>query len=265
MAVPEKVRHIFAELKGHAPFTLFGAFMGIVFMLVFRNISTENAEKFFGVFHPGHVFLSALVTAAMFNIHKKKRNFLLILIIGFVGSIGVATVSDSVVPFIGEKFLNIEIPTHCELHGHVVEDKAEDPHAGHEHGDSCSGGHEEHSPKLHLGFIEDWYSVVPAAILGVLIAYFIPRTRFPHAAHVLLSTWASSAHLLMNSSGSLSMSDILSFFVILFVAVWLPCCISDIVFPLLFVKGDLQVSGGCSCTHHKLHSHKHIESDPGEE
>jgi hypothetical protein len=30
----------------------------------------------------------------------------------------------------------------------------------------------------------------------------------------------------------------LTVFVFLFLAVWIPCCVSDIVFPLLFVKAQ---------------------------
>jgi hypothetical protein len=30
--------------------------------------------------------------------------------------------------------------------------------------------------------------------------------------------------------------------VVLFIAVWLPCCISDIVFPLLFIGSDKDLS-----------------------
>ena len=33
-------------------------------------------------------------------------------------------------------------------------------------------------------------------------------------------------------------------FLVLFIAVWLPCCVSDIIFPLLFVKN------APLCTHH---------------
>ena len=31
-------------------------------------------------------------------------------------------------------------------------------------------------------------------------------------------------------------------FVFLFIAVWVPCCLSDIVFPLLFVKGRKDIA-----------------------
>ena len=82
---------------------------------------------------------------------------------------------------------------------------------------------------------EQWYIVNPAAILGVIIAYFIPRTKFPHAAHILISTWASSSYLLMGAP-QIDFPRALGLLIVLFVAVWLPCCISDIVFPSLLVK-----------------------------
>ena len=58
----------------------------------------------------------------------------------------------------------------------------------------------------------------------------------PHAGHVLFSTWASLFHILMAMSVGLNWISYLVVFLFLFLAVWLPCCVSDIVFPLLFVK-----------------------------
>ncbi len=78
--------------------------------------------------------------------------------------------------------------------------------------------------------------VNPLALLGVAIAYYNPRTKFPHAGHVLLSTWASLFHILMASSGSVRLTLVLVIFVFLFIAVLIPCCLSDIIFPLLIVK-----------------------------
>jgi len=87
--------------------------------------------------------------------------------------------------------------------------------------------------------------VFPAAIVGALIAYFRPRTKVPHAGHVLLSTWASSFHMLMAFSGNLPPARLAGSFVFLFLAVWLPCCIGDIVIPLLFVHSP----DGLCCRH----------------
>ncbi len=219
----KRLTTIFMELKTHAPFTLFGAFTGIICMLVFKNVSHQLSYSLFYIFHPAHVLLSAMVTASIFELHAKKPNFLVVLLVGFFGSIGIATLSDSLIPYVGELLLGM----HVHLHPH-------------EH-----AGFAEHA---HIGFIEAWYIVIPAAVVGVLIARFRPKTKFPHAGHVLLSTWASSFHMLMAIAGQLSILKIIGSFGFLFLAVWLPCCISDIVFPLLFVKSEINVSNLHCCS-----------------
>ncbi|MBN1353182.1 MAG: hypothetical protein JW994_00735 [Candidatus Omnitrophica bacterium] len=205
-----RFKEITIELKSHAPFTIFGAVSGIIIMLFLKNIPFRASYNIFYVLHPIHVVLSALVTASMYELHKCKRissrclrgecNFWILLIIGYLGSVGIATISDSIIPYLGETMLNM-------------------PNRG-----------------IHLGFIEKWWLVNPLAIIGVAIAYFRPATKFPHAGHVLLSTWASLFHIMMAMSGSLNAISYLVIFIFLFLAVWVPCCISDIVFPLLFVK-----------------------------
>jgi len=238
MSIKERLLHIGAELRGHMPFTAIGAITGIIFMLIFRNLDKAHINVLFAVFHPGHVVLSAMVTASIFSMHRKARNFLLVLVIGYVGSIGIATLSDSIIPYFGESLFGLYIQPHS----------APGVHAGGDIHESAPGtddiGTDEHGHRIHLGFIEDWYIVNPAALLGVLIAYFLPRTKFPHAGHVLISTWASSSHILMSMTGDVTVGVMAGIFATLFVAVWLPCCISDIVFPLLFVKSDLAHSDG---------------------
>ncbi|MCK5287750.1 MAG: hypothetical protein KAJ14_06980 [Candidatus Omnitrophica bacterium] len=194
------------ELKEHAPFTIFGALAGILFIFLFRNLSKEVSHELFFVFHPLHVLLSALVTASIYELHAcpkgsgKKCNLPLLLIIGFIGSIGIATLSDSIMPYIGEVLLDM-------------------PHRHH-----------------HIGFLEKWWLISGVAVVGIIIAYFNPSTKFPHAAHVLISTWASLFHILMAKGQNISVFVYVIIFIFLFFAVWLPCCISDIVFPLLFIK-----------------------------
>ena len=245
MPLKEKLKHIVVELKGHVPFTLLGAALGVLFMLIFKNIDKPHARILFSIFHPSHVVLSAMVTASMFSLHRKAKNFLLILLVGYAGSIGIATLSDSIIPYIGGSLFGLNIPTHAELHSHS------------EHDHESDNINSEHQSELHIGFIEEWYIVNPAAVLGVLIAYFIPRTKFPHTFHVLISTWASSSFLLMNIQNNITPLILATVFGILFVAVWVPCCVSDIVFPLFFVKSDLELAGPCPV--HDRHSHPHID------
>ena len=234
----QRMSAILIELRAHAPFTLFGAVTGVIAMLLFAKASAQVSHRLFQVFHPTHVILSAIVTASLFKLHEKKQSFLMVLIVGYVGAVGVATLSDSVLPFLGESFLGVAVPTHGSLHEHEDAGSAE---AQHDHGQAGEAhDHEAHAhdgrPHMYLGFIEDWYLVNPAAILGILIAWFWPQTKFPHAGHILISTWASSFHVLMNTHRELTPMLFLGIFVVLFIAVWLPCCVSDIIFPMLFVR-----------------------------
>jgi len=200
------IKQISKELKNHAPFTIFGAITGIIIMILFKKIPFEFSYNIFYTLHPIHVILSAFVTASMYALHKSGRisrskcNIWILLFIGYIGSIGIATLSDSLIPYLGEALLQM-------------------PNRG-----------------IHLGFIEKWWLVNPLAILGAIIAYFRPITRFPHAGHVLLSTWASLFHIIMAVNQNLNWYSYIIISLFLFIAVWLPCCLSDIVFPLLFIK-----------------------------
>jgi len=198
-------KQILKELKNHAPFTLLGAITGIIIMLVFQGLSPRISYPVFYILHPIHVVLSAIVTASMYKLHKCGRtkgkcNFLILLAIGYTGSIGIATISDSLIPYLGEILLRMP------------------------------------NRDIHIGFIEKWWLVNPLAILGVAVAHFWPETKFPHAGHVLLSTWASLFHIIMAKGEVLSLISCAVIFLFLFFSVWLPCCLSDIVFPLVFVK-----------------------------
>ncbi len=247
-----KLKNILRELKHHAPFTIFGAVVGLLCVFAARNASHETSERLFSVFHPLHVFLSAMVTAALFKINEQKKHFFTVLLVGFFGSIGIATLSDSIIPFFGEDILGVSIVTHHHHHEHSISES--DTHS-HELVDKQTPISHEHKAcenktimqRLHLGFIVEWYSVLPSALLGVFVAYFMPRTKAPHAAHVLISTWASSAHILMNTHTTLTASMWLGLLIVLFISVWLPCCVSDIIFPMLFVKDSSERDDSHSC------------------
>ena len=189
------------ELKAHAPFTAVGALSGILIMVIIASarVSHSLSAILFWSLHPFHVVLSALVTAGMYRLHSKGALWKTILI-GYFGSIGIASLSDSVIPYLGEWLLDL-------------------PNKG-----------------LNLGFIEKWWLVNPLAIAGIAIACFWPRTKFPHAGHVLLSTWASLFHMTMALGNEYDMFTVVFVAFFLFLAVWIPCCTSDIVFPLVFSK-----------------------------
>lgn len=203
------LKRIAQELRRHAPFTALGALTGIIIMviIVFGNIPTQISQTAFYTLHPIHVVLSALVTTAMYTKYKKAKIWAAVLI-GWTGSIGIATMSDVLVPYLGGTLLHIEMDFHVPF----VE-----------------------TSRIPVIGIEKWIVVNGAALLGIAIGYWKQTTKIPHFGHVLLSTWASLFYF--TSFGTANWLPLLPFvFLFLFLAVWIPCCLSDIVYPLLFIK-----------------------------
>jgi len=200
------IRRIFGELAHHVPFTASGAVSGVIIMLIMvsGDVLPQVASVSYTVFyilHPAHVVLSALVTTAMYKKYGNGKIWAAILI-GYFGSIGIATLSDSVIPYLGEILLGLE------------------------------------NRGAHIGFIEEWQVVNSAALVGIIIGYLRPTTKLPHFGHVLISIWASLFHIIMALGGTVSWIILLTTLLFLFIAVWIPCCLSDIVFPLLFIRKE---------------------------
>ena len=193
------IKRISIELVRHIPFTALGAVSGIIVMviIVLGNVPSQISHTIFFTLHPIHVVLSALATTAMYRKYSHGKLWAAILI-GYIGSIGIATISDAIIPYLGGTLLGIKI-------------------------------------EFHLPFIEKWWLINPMALIGIAIGYWRPTTKFPHFGHVLLSTWASLFYF--TAFGVAHWIPLLPFiFLFLFLAVWAPCCLSDIVFPLLFTK-----------------------------
>jgi len=197
------LRRIVKELKRHAPFTALGAATGIIIMVIitYANIPSQVSYIAFYAMHPIHVLLSALATTAMYARYKRCKLWSAILI-GWTGAIGIATISDAIIPFLGGNLLGVQM-------------------------------------EFHIPFIEKWW-VNLLAVAGVAICYRKPVTKMPHLGHVLLSTWASLSYLI--AFGVANWIPLLPFiFLFLFLAVWIPCCTSDIVYPLLFVGKEQEL------------------------
>jgi hypothetical protein len=202
-------KQIVKELKEHVPFTAMGTLSGILIMLIiiFTNVIPRVSEATFEILHPLHVVLSALVTTAMYRKYGHQKIWAAVLI-GYFGSIGIATLSDAVIPYLGGALLGLKI----EFHIPFME-----------------------TEKIPYIGIEVWKIINSAALIGIIIGYFKPKTKIPHLGHVFLSTWASLFYFTAFSVAHwLPLLPLV--FLFLFLAVWIPCCVSDIVFPLLFTR-----------------------------
>ena len=85
-----------------------------------------------------------------------------------------------------------------------------------------------------IGFIEKPILINVPAFIGIALGYFNGFSKFPHAGHVLISTWGSLFHVIMALGTALDFVQAIGIFIFLFLAVWIPCCTSDIIYPLLF-------------------------------
>ncbi len=130
------------ELKLHVPFTMAGTLTGVVIMVAFivLDVPRTISVTLFWSLHPLHVLLSALVTTAMFTVHGRRVLWATI-VVGYLGSVGIATLSDCIIPYLAETLLDL-------------------PHRG-----------------IHLGFIEKWWLVNPLAAVGIFLGCLWPHTR----------------------------------------------------------------------------------------
>ncbi len=205
------LKRIAGELKRHVPFTVLGAVTGIALMaiIVVGNVPAVISQAAFYILHPAHVLLSALATTAMYRRYSNGRIWAAIFV-GYIGAIGIATISDAIIPYLGGTLLQVEM----EFHVPFIE-----------------------TEKIPFIGIEEWKLVNSLALVGIALGYWKQVTKFPHFGHVLLSTWASLFYFV--AFGITRWIPLLPYtFLFLFLAVWLPCCLSDIVLPLLFTKGQ---------------------------
>ena len=197
------------ELQSHLPYSIFCTATGLMLtsvLLFVAQSSTgqqriEGLQSLFHTFHPAHLLLSATATTAMF--YRYERKFLKACLVGFIGATVFCSLSDIFMPALGGRLLGSRWTVHFCLIEH---------------------------PGLVLPF------VVIGCLAGCGAAATIAKsTVYSHAGHVLVSTMASIFYLVSfcPKCNWLSSERIGIVFIIITIAVMVPCCLSDIVFPVL--------------------------------
>jgi hypothetical protein len=191
-----KNKNVLKELKHHVPFTALATIIAIIIVLYFRYVAlSEFKEVVFHSFHILHIIASAAVTSAIFYKYKKDLNKALL--VGVLGAIIIGTMSDVIFPYLGGLILNL-------------------------------------NTEFHLPLLEMPVWIVFYALLGSVIGTLTKLTKMPHFLHVFLSVFASLLYLLTFSPAFEFIYFIGAFFTV-FIAVIIPCCLSDIIFPFLFL------------------------------
>ena len=196
------------EFAHHLPYTLVGSLIAMAGVWWFGTQYLHNghpellftqARASFHLFHPLHICLSAIATTSLFWRHE--RHLLRAVTVGALGTIIPCGLSDYVFPYVGGRLL-----------GQTME--------------------------LHLCIVQHPQLFFPFLTLGIVGGLWAEERLtgshlFSHGAHVFVSSAASLLYLI--SFGFTSwMTDVrLVFpaFLTVVLAVWIPCCISDIVVP----------------------------------
>jgi len=200
-----KLKDLTHELKHHAPFTAFATIFAIgVVLLIQYYFNKSISENLFDIFHPLHIIASAMVTAGIF--YKYKPKIIPALLIGISGAIILGSLSDIILPWIGGNILTLKTT-------------------------------------FHLPLIEEPLIILGSALIGSSIGIISKTTKIPHFTHVFLSVFASLFYLLAFSSG-ITLFYFIATFIIVLIAVIIPCCVSDIIFPFLFLKEKIK---HCDC------------------
>jgi hypothetical protein len=201
-----KAGWILRELGAHLPYSMSSAIASLIFLAIMTAAGlVGHLLTFFHLFHPTHLFLSATTTTAVFWSRGKRNRFAFIeaIIIGIIGSVPFCTLSDIIFPYTAGKIL-------------------------------------QHQMAWHLCIVEDFWLVSPFVIGGVIAGlvagqYRDKSTFFSHSAHIFVSTTASVLYLI-----TFGLTDWVNYLgwivVILTISVLIPCCLSDIVFPLIFIR-----------------------------
>jgi hypothetical protein len=167
-----------------------------------HNHGDEPAQLYFHLFHPAHMLFSAMATAAMFC--RYERRIGKAIVIGLIGAIGVCGISDIAMPHVSLLFLGVETEWHICVYEH---------------------------PAL----------VIPFAVVGVMVGVaasggVINSTIISHSLHVFASTMASIFYMVGPLGLTHWIEDLGKVFMFVVLAVMVPCCLSDIVFPLLMSR-----------------------------
>ena len=227
----DRIKSILHEFQHHFPFTIFAVMISLIILAIYTELlrptmaigdlhahghdeGVNAYTRLFHVLHPIHVFLSAAATAAMFWRYDKR--FIVAVLTGLFGSLMVCGISDIIFPYLGGLLLNMDMHLHiCLLE----------------------------NPTTVLMFTGIGIATGICAASGMNTASV---SKVAHAMHVMVSTGATILYLV--GFGLLNWTDVLApVFIIVTFSVIIPCCTSDIIFPLLLVnkKGVHMCLGHC--------------------
>jgi len=207
---------IINELFCHLPYAIFSVAFSLI-ILSFFSVFTMNiadpalvkkgSKALFHCFHFMHIVFAATGTIVTF--FRFSRNYIKGLFVGVISPTFFCILSDAVLPYIGGTILGVPM-------------------------------------RFHMCFFTEPQKVVPFLIFGIINGLVMSRhhgnkqggySLTSHAAHIFVSSLASTFYLISHGFTNWYAS-IGNVFVMLIIAVVVPCTLADVVVPMTIARKD---------------------------
>jgi hypothetical protein len=206
------------EVICHFPYALLSLALGLI-LLSFVTMDVPSSRlamhfRFFPLFHTCHFLHISFAAAGCFlTFLKYSRSFWRGLVVGVFVPVIFCVLSDIVLPYVGGLMLGVPM-------------------------------------RLHICFVTEYVNVSVFLVMGILagsvLRFHVERkhsgsflTRWLHFGHILLSALAALFYLVSHGFGNW-VEFIGPVYLLLIVAVVVPCTLSDLVVPVIVARG-----GGC--------------------
>jgi hypothetical protein len=201
------------EVFSHLPYAVFSVTFSLIALSIFSFMSIDKSpqlinmafDRLFHSFHFMHIVFAA--SGSLLTFFRFSDNLFKGLIVGAITSSFFCMLSDIFIPYVGGWLLGVDM-------------------------------------HLHICFIYELANVLPFLVVGLITGVIMRNHQlevrgvvslWSHFTHIFISSLASSFYLVGNGFSNWS-PQIGSVFVVLLVAVLIPCSLSDVVIPMFFAK-----------------------------
>src|SRR3990167_2925049 len=201
------------EVFSHLPYAVFSVAFSLVVLSVFSFFGTmlqpsmvySAWDRLFHSFHFMHIIFAA--SGSMLTFFRFSNDLWKGIFVSGITSILFCALSDAFLPYLGGRLLGVDM-------------------------------------HLHICFIYEIWNVLPFLVVGLGTGVFMRRhelevrgvlSLWSHFTHIMISSLASSFYLVANGFDNWAVK-IGPVFLVLIVAVLIPCSLSDVVIPMFFAK-----------------------------
>ncbi len=204
---------IIDELICHLPYAIYSVAFSLIALSIYSVFSMsldpatikKGCKALFHSFHFMHIVFAATGTVVTFC--RFSKNYVRALIVGIISPTFFCILSDAVLPYIGGTILGV--------HMH-----------------------------FHACFLKEPERVIPFLIVGIINGFVMSRhheskqggySLSSHATHIFISSLASTFYL-MSHGFTNWYTAIGNVFVLLIIAVVVPCTLADVVVPMTIAR-----------------------------